>query len=74
MTFVKDGTSKGPNCNGGDHTEDCLNLNIFIPENSLERGNLPVMVNMHGGAFVSGSNDQGSIQGRVAVLFRGNLF
>ena len=33
--------------------EDCLNLNIYTPD--LE-GNLPVLVDIHGGAFQEGSN------------------
>ena len=40
-----------------DMTEDCLMLNIFVPrsfhDNKAEK--LPVMVWIHGGAFVSGS-------------------
>ncbi len=33
--------------------EDCLNLNIYTPDIS---GSLPVLVDIHGGAFQSGSN------------------
>jgi len=38
-------------------SEDCLNLNIFIPEDA---SNLPVMFWLHGGGFVIGS---GSMEG-----------
>ena len=38
--------------------EDCLNLNVFV---SREReGLLPVMVWIHGGAFVEGSGQEGT--------------
>ncbi|MDF2803041.1 MAG: carboxylesterase/lipase family protein [Anaerocolumna sp.] len=40
-------------------SEDCLNLNIITPDLT---GNLPVMVEIHGGAFQMGSN-QGMIDG-----------
>ena len=38
--------------------EDCLLLNVYVPANVIDEGdggNLPVMVWIHGGAFVSGS-------------------
>lgn len=35
-------------------SEDCLNLNVFVPVNSS--GPLPVMVFFHGGSFDEGSN------------------
>ncbi len=48
--------------------EDCLNLNIYIPEKNLafdekgllksERTGLPVLVEIHGGAFQNGSNQE----------------
>ncbi|MCB9460134.1 MAG: carboxylesterase family protein [Anaerolineaceae bacterium] len=45
---------------GGDivGSEDCLFLNIYTPPNMAGDENLPVMVWIHGGAFVSGSSDQ----------------
>nr|QCC89032.1 carboxylesterase 17 [Meteorus pulchricornis] len=36
--------------------EDCLYLNIFVPQISAKKG-LPVLVFIHGGAFISGSNN-----------------
>lgn len=35
--------------------EDCLNLNIYTPD---VEGNLPVLVDIHGGAFQNGSNQE----------------
>lgn len=39
---------------GADHGEDYLTLNIWAPENAVDR---PVMVFIHGGGFVIGSKD-----------------
>lgn len=36
-------------------SEDCLYLNIWIPESERQHGNLPVMVWIYGGGFVAGS-------------------
>jgi len=36
-------------------SEDCLFLNIYVPGNATAGSNLPVMVFIHGGAFVSGA-------------------
>ncbi|AUM13807.1 carboxylesterase/lipase family protein [Ketobacter alkanivorans] len=41
----------------GDLSEDCLTLNVFSPE-SPAKGSLPVMVFIHGGAFVAGGSNQ----------------
>lgn len=38
--------------------EDCLNLNVFVPFESP--GPLPVMVFIHGGAFIEGSGQEGT--------------
>ena len=36
--------------------EDCLLLNVYVPANVVEEGaNVPVMVWIHGGAFMAGS-------------------
>lgn len=37
--------------------ENCLNLNIYVPEDN-EAENLPVLIEVHGGAFQSGSNQE----------------
>jgi len=42
--------------------EDCLNLNVWTPDPS--RGGLPVMVWIHGGAFVRGSGALPTYDGR----------
>jgi para-nitrobenzyl esterase len=38
-------------------TEDCPYLNVFVPARTRPRAKLPVMVWIHGGAFVSGESD-----------------
>lgn len=37
-------------------SEDCLNLNIVRPNDTVEGAKLPVMVFIHGGSFWTGSN------------------
>lgn len=37
------------------HSEDCLYLDMWLPENALDRKNLPVLVFIHGGGFAKGS-------------------
>ncbi|KAI9014238.1 Carboxylesterase [Hyaloraphidium curvatum] len=44
-----------PPIGGGSTSEDCLTLNVIVPEGTTEGANLPVMVWVHGGAFMSGS-------------------
>lgn len=39
--------------------EDCLYLNVYIPED-VEESNLDVIVHIHGGAFMMGNSDFGS--------------
>ena len=34
------------------HDEDCLNLNIYLPKNFQSSEKYPVLLNIHGGAFV----------------------
>ena len=57
-----DASGFGPNCpqaegvmGGASVSEDCLYLNVYTPEDS---DNLPVMVWIHGGAFISGSGGE----------------
>lgn len=38
--------------------EDCLNLNLYVPEGTKETDRLPVLVEIHGGAFQNGSNQE----------------
>ncbi len=40
-----------------DHGEDCLALNIWVPEAGSDTGHKPVYVWIHGGAFVAGSTN-----------------
>jgi len=65
-TGVKDVTSFGKVCfqflfpepfgyQFADMSEDCLNLNIYVP-NTRTSGSRPVMVWIHGGGFASNSN------------------
>jgi para-nitrobenzyl esterase len=39
-------------------SEDCLFLNVWSPANADEKSKLPVLVWIHGGAFIQGSGDQ----------------
>jgi len=50
--------STGPDAGQMQGEEDCLNLNIFLPKDRQEL--LPVMVWIHGGAFVEGSGQDGT--------------
>lgn len=40
------------------YSEDCLFLNVFAPENAAPGSRLPVLVYIHGGAFLTGSSDE----------------
>lgn len=51
-------------------TEDCLFLNVFAPNNSVE--NLPVMVFIHGGSYVSGTSMQRDTSG-IPMAAIGNV-
>lgn len=44
-------------------SEDCLFLNIWTPASATQKSKLPVMVWIHGGAFVFGSGAQGNYTG-----------
>jgi len=49
---VKAATEFGGNCQ---QVEDCLYLNVYTPANAKSGSKLPVMVWIHGGAFIFGS-------------------
>lgn len=62
------------------YSEDCLNLNIFVPKNAE---NLPVLLYIHGGAFVICSSDERPLDGKeiakegvicVTANYRLNVF
>lgn len=63
-SYVKDTISFGKACPQKENImmgltlknmdEDCLNLNVFVPDGAVST--LPVMVWIHGGAFMTGSN------------------
>jgi len=46
----------------GEQSEDCLTLNVWTP--SLDGGSRPVMVWIHGGAFVTGAGSLGTYNGK----------
>lgn len=50
---VRDATRPGQNCT---QSEDCLFLNVTAPANAKPGAKLPVMVWIHGGAFVIGNS------------------
>lgn len=71
---VRDATEYGANCAqagwgaapgtiADGSSEDCLFLNIWKPAEVEEGANLPVMVWIHGGAFVGGSGAGGATTG-----------
>lgn len=49
--LIRNATEHGPNC---EVSEDCLYLNVYTTSVKSKR---PVMVYIHGGAFISGSGD-----------------
>ncbi|XP_060064816.1 carboxylesterase 3-like [Ylistrum balloti] len=68
-TDTLDGTKFGPSCiqdtnflpemwdklENKETSEDCLHLNVYVPESTSLKVKKPVMVWIHGGAFVGGS-------------------
>jgi len=50
--------------------EDCLFLNVFAPSSAKAGANLPVLVFVHGGAFLSGS---GSIYDAASMVAENNI-
>ncbi|WP_103565728.1 carboxylesterase/lipase family protein [Actinomadura rubteroloni] len=59
---VRDATSFSPSCvqnTTAPVSEDCLYLNVYTPKGASRNGRrYPVMVYLHGGAFVSGAGSQ----------------
>jgi para-nitrobenzyl esterase len=73
----RDATQFGPNCAQGGwgaapgtiqagSSEDCLFLNIWRPAGAAKKAKLPVMVWIHGGAFVGGSGSGQGVEGQFA--------
>ena len=63
-----------------EYSEDCLNLNIWVPEDAK---NAPVMVFVHGGSFVNGGNSAAYVIGEeycqrgiitISINYRLNAF
>ncbi|MEZ9367513.1 carboxylesterase family protein [Shewanella sp. 10N.286.51.B2] len=72
LTDVVDATVFGDACPQLDLTvqeqsEDCLNLNIWRPEDTVESAELPVYVFIHGGDFEFGSGSDPLVQGDNVV-------
>ncbi|KAF5273121.1 hypothetical protein FQA39_LY07611 [Lamprigera yunnana] len=61
---ILDATKEAPQCyqrhmirfNEIDGSEDCLYLNVYMPQKTKHFGKLPVMIWIHGGSFVCGSS------------------
>lgn len=78
---VRDGSAFGPACpqqarfnlTEGSTDEDCLSLNVSVPANTPPAAKLPVLIWIHGGAFVGGASslyrlDALATQGRMVVV------
>lgn len=62
---VKDATHFGPMCyqeGDGNFSEDCLSLNLWVPEHT-QKEKLPVYVFIHGGGYTLGSGSQPLYEG-----------
>jgi para-nitrobenzyl esterase len=57
------GFSAGAAAMSPNSSEDCLFLNVWKPANATEKTKLPVMVWIHGGAFIFGSGSQPDFSG-----------
>ena len=49
----------------GAHSADCLNLNVWMPADAAPGDRLPVMVWLHGGAYLSGTANLPLYDGRM---------
>ena len=47
------------------YSEDCLFLNVFVPETARAGDNLPVLVSIHGGSFTGGCGHEKHFDGPV---------
>ena len=47
-----------------EQSEDCLSVNVWVPDGSPPLSGWPVMAFIHGGAFVIGASSAGSLDGR----------
>lgn len=57
------GFPRTPGAISANSSEDCLFLNLWRPANAAENARLPVMVWIHGGAFVFGSGSSSDFSG-----------
>lgn len=59
-----------PQDGAGAQSEDCLFLNVYAPSAAKRGSNLPVLVFVHGGAFLSGN---GSIYDATSMVAENNI-
>jgi para-nitrobenzyl esterase len=76
-TCAQAGFGSAPGSIQDGSSEDCLYLNVWTPASAKQGSKLPVMVWIHGGAFVGGSGnssgDQFAKQGVILVTFNYRL-